>query len=250
LTDYDAFASLHRELGIEHTAPSRERWARELVRGTLVDARDDRVDGYVQLHALGAVGFVRQLGAGAELMLHAAAALRAAGIREWHVDVKLEDAPAIRLSERLGLRAEHRSTALRFPWARLADLPCEAALALPVSPAEDDDLERELGLLGGQIAMARHAQGHVLRQLRTADCAPAGFAAFDPEREGARLFRVPRPALAGPLLAALRPHGRGPDLGLLIDNDDALVGHLLTHGAIVKLCLLHYAGPLPETAGI
>jgi len=249
MTDYDAFASLHRERGLAHAAPSRERWARELVCTTLVDARDDRVDGYVQLHALGAVGFVRQLGAGTELMLHAAAALRAAGIREWHVDVKVEDAPALRWPARLGLHAEHRSTALRFPWARLQDLPCEAAVALPVTPEEDDDLERGLGLLAGQIEMARRRPGHVLYQLRTAACAPAGFAAFDPERQGTRLFRVARPALAGTLLAALRPHGRDPDLSLVIDDDDGLIGHLVTHGAIVKLRLLHYVGPLSETAG-
>lgn len=259
ITDYEAFASLWTELGLEEAAPQRERFATEIVHSTFVEEGDGRVDGYVQVHTLGTIGYVRQLvvsenargrGKGAGLMLHAAASLRAAGVAEWHLNVKTGNAPAIRLYEQLGLRAEHRSTALRMPWSALFGLPWETATALPVAAEEDDDLERSLGLLGGQIAMARRRTSHVLRQLRTPDCAPVGFASFDPDFPGARIFRVARPGFAGTLLRALRPHARHDDLALVIDDDDAVTELLVTHGAIVKLRLLHYAGPLPETTGM
>ncbi len=259
MTDYEAFSTLYKDLGLDMPPPTRERWATEIVRSTLVAANGERVDGYVHVHALGSVGYVRQLvvreqvrgqGAGAQLMLHAAAALKVVGIREWHLNVKEDNAPAIRLYEKLGLRVEHRSTALRFPWARLAELPREDAMALPVAAEEDDVLERGLGMLSGQIAMARRRPGTVLRQLRAADYAPVGFAAFDPAFPGARTFRVARPALAGTLLATLRHHTRTGDLALVIDDHPALVDLLVTQGAIVKLQLVHYAGQLPELSAL
>lgn len=258
-TDYDAFARLYRDLGLAQAAPARERWMAELLPGTLIDDRDGQVDGYVQFHTLGRVGYVRQLVVappvrgrrrGAELMLHAAAALRAAGVREWHLNVTTENLPAIRLYEQLGLRAEHRSSAVRFPWSRLAELPCARATALPVSPIEDDEIERTLGLIAGQIAMARRRPNHVLRQLRADDCAAVGFAALDPELPAARIFRVSAPAHAGTLLAALRPHVTNEEIALVIDDDDALTDLLVTHSAIVKLRLLHYSGTLPEVLGM
>jgi len=250
LADYEAFTVLHAELGLAEPPPSRDR-----LTSTLVAAHDDRVDGYVHVHTFGTVGYIRQLvvresvrGHGTELMLHAAAALRLAGIREWHLNVKQDNAPAIALYEQLGLRAEHQSTALRFPWARIGELPCEDAIALPVAAEEDDELERGLGMLGGQIAMARRRPGAVLRQLRTADCVPIGFAALDPEVPGARTFRVARPELVGTLLWALRHHTQKEDFALVIDDHPAVVDLLVTHGAIVKLQLVHYAGQLPELA--
>jgi len=248
LTDYEAFTVLHAELGLAEPPPARER-----LTGTLVAAHDDRVDGYVHVHTLGTVGYIRQLvvrepvrGHGAELMLHAAAALKRAGIREWHLNVKQDNATAIALYERLGLRAEHRSTALVFPWARLGELPCEEAVALPVAAEEDNEIERELGMLGGQIAMARRRDGTVLCQLRSADFAPVGFAALDPGFAGARTFRVARPELVKTLLQALRHHARNEDLSIVIDDHPAVVDLLVMHGAIVKLQLVHYAGQLPE----
>lgn len=238
MTDFAAVASLCSDLGI--AAPP--------LRGTLIDERDGTVAGYVRFQTLGAVGYVRDLvtapratDAGLPLMLAAAAALRSAGVREWHLDARPES-HAISMYEQLGMRPAHRSTALRFPWARLPELPGEPATALSVSAADDDDLERGLDLLSGQIAMARQRPRTVLRQLRDDACAPVGIAALDPS--GARIFAVARPALAAPLLAALRPHSFAPDIALVLDDDD-LVSFLSSYGAQVILRLLHYSGPLP-----
>jgi len=237
--DLPAVASLCRGLGI--AAPP--------LRGTLLVERDGAVAGYVRVQTLGAIGYVRDLvtspraaDAGLPLMLAAASALRSAGVREWHLDARPESA-SIGVYEQLGLHPAHRSTALRFPWASLPDLPGEPAIASAVSREDDDDIERALGLLGGQLAMVRRHPQLVLRQLRDETCAAVGFAALD--ATGARMFRVARPTLAAPLLAALRPHARDAELALVLDDQDALAALLTAHGAQVKLQLLHYSGLLP-----
>ncbi|MBL0212298.1 MAG: hypothetical protein IPQ07_00165 [Myxococcales bacterium] len=237
--DLAAVATLCRGLGI--AAPP--------LRGTLIAERDGTVAGYVRIQPLGAIGYVRDLvtapradDTNLPLMLAAAAALRSAGVREWHLDAPPESA-AIGVYEQLGMQPAHRSTALRFPWARLPELPGDHATPLSVSVEDDDDLERSLGMLGGQLAMVRRRPHLVLRQLRDETCAAVGFAALDPA--GARLFRVARPRFAAPLLAALRPFAHHPDLALVLDDQDALVALLTAHGAKVMLRLLHYSGPLP-----
>lgn len=235
--DLPAVTSLCKDLGI--VAPP--------LRGTLLDERDGEIAGYVRVQKLGAVGYVRDLvttppDAGLPLMLAAATALRTAGVREWHLDARPESR-SIGVYERLGMQPAHRSTALRFPWSHLPELPGEPATASAVSLEDDDDVERALGLLGGQLAMVRKRPQLVLRQLRDDSCAAVGFAALDPA--GARIFRVARPALAAPLLAALRPHTRGPELSLVLDDQDALTTLLVDHGAQVVLRLLHYSGALP-----
>ncbi len=235
VADLPAVGVLCRDLGI--TAPP--------LHGTLIAESGGTVTGYVRIQPLGHVGYIRDLvtvDAHLPLMLAAAAALRQAGVREWHLDVRPQSA-AIGIYEQLGMQPAHRSTALRFPWARLADLPGESALALPVSVEDADDIERGLDMLGGQVAMVRRWPNLVLRQLRDDSCAAVGFAALDPA--GARMFRVARPSLAAPLLAALRPFARHPDLAIVLDDQDALAALLEMYGAHVVLELLHFSGPLP-----
>lgn len=236
--DLPAVASLCKGMGI--AAPP--------LRGTLLDERDGELAGYVRVQTLGAVGYVRDLvvtpraDAGMSLMLAAAAALRAAGVREWHLDARPESR-SIGVYEQLGMRPAHRSAALRLPWASVSTLPAEPAVASAVSVEDDDDIERALGMLGGQLAMVRRREQLVLRQLRGEDCTAVGFAALDPA--GARMFRVARPALAAPLLTALRPFARAPELSLVLDDQDELAMLLATHGAQVVMRLLHYSGAVP-----
>lgn len=256
--DYPTFATLFRELEIDDPTPSAERWASELVHDTLISERAGKITGYVTFIALSEAGHVRNLvvapaargtGVGRELMNAVAELLRARGIAEWHLNVKVDNAPAIRLYEQLGLRVEHRSQALRFAWARVAELPGDPApvTVLPVAPDEDDDVERALGLLSGRLEMARSRAGVVILQLRDAELAPVGVASFDPAFPGAVPFKVARPALARPLLDALAPYARPGDLDLqiVIEDDDALGDALLAAGAELRLRLLHYAGALP-----
>jgi hypothetical protein len=238
LTDYDAVANLCRDLGL--AAPP--------LRGTLIDERDGAVAGYVRVQRLGAIGYVRDLvtsprsaDGGLGLMLAAASSLRACGVNEWHLDVRPESSTTS-VYEQLGMHPEFRSTAMRFPWACLPDLPGEPATALPIASEEDDDIERALGLLSGQLAMMRQRPQIVMRQLRDDACAPVGVGVLDVE--GARVFRVIRPTLAAPLLAALRPHALHADLALVLE-DDPLTTLLSAHGGRIVMRLLHYSGLVP-----
>ena len=250
--DYATFATLFRELAIDDPPPTYDRWTSALANETLVSECAGHVDGFVGFYALGDMGHVRSLvvapdarntGVGARLMRAAATLLVARGVGEWNLNVKCDNTPAIRLYENLGMRVEHQSTVLHLSWqARMAT--GERATALPVEPDEDDDIERALGLLGGQIAMARVRGDRVLVQLRDASCAPVGFAAFDPKL-GAKPFRVARPDLAATLLDALRPHAIADRIQLVVEDDAALMERFVAAGAEVRLELLHYRGRLP-----
>ena len=258
--DYPTFAELFRELGIDETAPSQDRWASELARDTLISERCGRVDGYVTFIALSDAGHVRNLvvapharrdGVGRELMQAAAESLRARGIAEWHLNVRVGNAAAIQLYEQLGMAVEHRSVVLRVPVSRIPELPRERAQALPVDPVEDDDIERALDLLAGRIAMTRVRRDRVLMQLRDNTCAPIGFASIgvgtagDPTLPAVQPFRVARPALAGTLLTALAAHTMSPRIQVVVEDDAAVTRLLAAAGAETALELLHYRGAVP-----
>jgi ribosomal protein S18 acetylase RimI-like enzyme len=260
--DYPAYAVLLRELGVDDPTPSAERFAADLAPRILMYERDGAPIGYVSYDKLAANGYIRNLavaptargaGVGAALMMAAAARLRAHGVTEaWHLNVKADNAVAIRLYERFGMAVEHRSVALRFAWAHLDRLPADDGhvTMLPVPAEDDDDIERALGILGGRLHVSRSRGSNILVQLRDEQLAPVGVACFDPAFPGAFPFCATRPALAAPLLRALAPHVRPGDLDLqvVIEDDDDLAGALIAAGAVVRMRLLHYAGPLPAPA--
>lgn len=229
--DYASYARLTRELGL---VPSTlDRW-RELAPHTLISEH-----GYATVITLGDAGHVRNLVAanhhGGLALLHAAAdELRGRGLTSWHGSAREGTA---QLFEHVGMTLEQRSQIIRVPAARLHELPCEHATALPVEPDEDDDIERALGFLLGRIAMMR-SQGRTLVQLRDASCAPVGFAAID---AGIALpFRVARPTLARALLEAI---ATTPALHVTLEDDPETAALLHAIGE-TTLELLHYRGTL------
>jgi GNAT superfamily N-acetyltransferase len=256
--DHPAYAALFRELGIDDPTPSAAQFAADLVPRTLIYERDGAAVGYVCYNNLAGRGYIQNLvvapwarGAriGEALMTAAARALRSRGVTgEWSLNVKVENAPAIRLYERLGLRVVYPTIVLRLSWTRLDRLPVDAApvTAAPVSEEHVEELERVLGLLAGRLGVARSRPGRTALQLRDGQGAPVGVACLDPA-QGAFPFAVLRPGLAAPLLRALAPHARAgdPEIKLVIEQDEALSAALIAAGAEVHLRLLHYAGPLP-----
>lgn len=259
-SEYGAYNVLFRELGVDDPTPSLAWFTTELAPNILIYERDGAAIGYVSYDKLSTNGYIRNLvvapgargaGIGAALLTAAATELRARGATDkWHLNVKADNAPAIRLYERFGMRAAHRSMMLRLAWANLDRLPADdpRVAVLPVLDGDDDDIERALGILAGRMLMMRLRHGRVALQLRDEQFAPVGVACFDPALPGAFPFCVTRPALAAPLLRALAQHARPGDLELqvVIEDNDALVEALLAAGAIVRMRLLHYAGPMPD----
>lgn len=256
--DYPAFAVLFPELGVPDTVPSAQRFCDEIAPSALIAERAGRVLGYAYFQLIGETGYIRNVvvapgargcGVGAALMDALRRGFRESGARTWDLNVKPDNLPAVRLYERCGMRAQHRSTALGVKWALVPTLPppALAVTGLRLEPADDPRFERALRLLDGQLGAGRALPGRYIVGLAAAsDHAPAGVAVFDPGFPGASPFRVRHPSLVGALLAAIHAQARPPhdELGLFIEDDEAAVAVLHAAGATVRLEALHYRGTL------
>ncbi len=249
--DFDAFTALVNELGVDDPPVPFDRWRTDFMPTTLVAEQAGRVVGYVDCYAMDSIAHVRNLvvapagrnhGLGALLMRAAADHARALGIESWMLNVKQDNAPAIHLYEKLGLRTVYASTVFRITWDATARLAAEPAIAEPVDDAYA--IEEAFDLPRGRLAHLATRRSRIIRQLREGD-ARVGIAVFDPEFPGANVFRVARPTLAGTLLAALRPHANHDYLGLVIERDDELARLVENTGADVRFRLFHMTGPLP-----
>ena len=261
--DLDHFARLFPDLGVDDPLPTRERWERSLAPDTMFFEEGGAVVAYAYVQTLQAVGYVRHLvvdpahrgrGVGRAVMDAVAARLRAAGCSRWCLNVKPDNAPALRLYRSAGMEVAYESTAFRFGWDLVERLPRggRAVIARAAEPGEDTAVEDAFGLPAGQLAAARARSGLVL--LRLVDpAAPGdarvGIASFDPGFPGAFPFRVAASALAAPLLEALRPYARPepPYMQVVIEDDTALTHALIDAGATVQLSALHLRGGIPST---
>lgn len=251
--DYPAFVRLFPELAVDDPVPDRGRWTREMAPGTVI-AEDGDVVGYAWFQALEGSGYVRQvvvapdargIGLGRQLLEDVASRLRADGATAWRLNVKPDNVPAIRLYERLGMRRQYASSAIRLPWTAVDALPLRPADARIVTPSEDAGYEAAFSLPAGQLADFRSSGSRVLLGLE--DGGRVGFAAFSPEFPGAFPFRVVDPAYARAMYEAMRPHAlaRYDHVQVVVEDDPALRAALLSVGGDVRLDFLHYAGPLP-----
>lgn len=253
--DYDAFVALYRELQLDDPTPTPEHWRDTLAHEALIAERDGAVAGFTTFYKLARAGHVRHLavapgmrraGVASELMTSIAERFRAAGVAEWHLNVKDDNAAAIQLYERLGMAVEYRTVVVSLTWdvvRRLA--PSNASVLLGIEPEDDADLERALELVAGRIAMLRK-RGDLLFQARDGSLAPVGLAAFTPSFPGAYPFTARDVGVAAALLHAMEAHRLAhlDRVQLVIENNDALASELVAAGAIVKLRLRHYLGAL------
>lgn len=256
--DYAAVVALHAELGVDDPTPSREQWIARLMPDTLVCERASALVGFVHFVTFAAVGHVRQLavaptarraGIGRALMLAAAAAYRERGVRDWQLNVKEHNEPAIRLYESLGFAMAYRSVVLRIAWRAVDALAADAAAltARSIEPSEDAGIERAFGIVAGRLSQGRARPGRVLVQLRDARDTPVAIAVFDPDFPGAFPFKAVRPTLARNLLDALRAYAlpQFDYVGTVIEADEALVEYLIAGGAEVRFRILAYRGGVP-----
>lgn len=255
--DYDDFARLFLELGAPDPVPSREKWRDETAPRSVVAVRDERVVGLCFAQVLEDTGFVRVLvtdpaarrsGVARALMANAADTFRAAGCTRWCLNVRPENLPALTLYRSLGMEQAYASTALAIDWANVERLPAgdrEARVVL--DGAFDPRAEARFSLHAGQLAAARVLPGRVVVALVAAGSDEVvGVAAFDPGFPGAAPFRVAAPALARPLLEAMRPYARPADteVKLVVSDDDGVEATLLSAGAEVRMRSVHFVGAL------
>lgn len=252
--DYDVFARLFPELGVDDPVPSKEAWTNVLAPSSYVAERAGEVLGYCYFQEYTDTGYIRNVvvapearraGVGRALMLATAEHFRENGKRTWRLNVKPTNAPALALYARLGMTVEYRARAVTLPWSALARLPPGDAIVSDLEPDRATLVEQTLALPRGQLAASRGGGRLSFEATQGAERLPVGVAVFDPGFPGAFPFRVRTLDAVTPLLAAMRRHVPDHDIVKLVIEDDERLSELLTEvGAITRLEILHLSGPL------
>ncbi len=256
-SDHAAFARLFPGLGVPDPLPGPERFAEELVPGTFFLCRGDEVVAYAWVALLEGDAHVRHVvvaeeargqGVGKQVMAAIARRLRARGILRWRLNVKPDNEPALRLYRSFGMAEQHRSKAMRLPWASVSALPpSPPSAARPVGEGEGPAIEAALGMAKGLVA-AMAGPGDV-RHVLTEGERIVGYARFAPTFPGSYPFRPSSPAYARALLESLRPHAlpsQPPYVQIFVEGDPALAAVLHAAGATTVLETLQLAGDVPE----
>lgn len=251
--DYEAYARLFGELGIDDPVPSRERFASDLARRIIVATAGGDVVGYLLFEILDDTGYVRNVvsdpahrrgGVGVALMSVARERFVRAGATGWCLNVKADNVAALRLYEKCGMGPRYRSTVLRLP--REIVLSRDPTLALVHVPPETDAVvETAFRLLPGQLASARKKPARMVVQLVRRDDI-LGVGVFVPTIPGAFPWKLAAPEHAATFLALLREHApdEAPFLQIVAEDDEALAARVLELGAYVRIEMLHMSGAL------
>lgn len=230
-----------------------------MMRNTFFLERNGTKLAYAFLDVFGALGYVRHVvvdpgargrGVGRRVMDEIADRFRAKACERWELNVKRDNAPAIRLYERVGMRIQFSTTVVKIDWAEIGAIAPgpERATARTIEPADDARLERDLRLADGKIDHYRNMNGQLLIGLVDARGETAGFARFDPGFPGAFPFRVAAPGYVRALLEAMRASKRAefPWVQLVIENDAASAKLLFDAGARLVFEILHMGGSIPR----
>jgi ribosomal protein S18 acetylase RimI-like enzyme len=252
--DYTAYVRLFAELGVPDPVPSAARFAETIASQMRVAYRaeaEDDVVGYVTWRPYGAVAHVIQIAVdpgvrgqrvGERLLEHVRGEAKAAGCTRWYLNVKRDNAPALRLYDRVGLRLELESFAMKVAWANVRKLDAVHRLA---TPDEDAAIASAFRLPAERVAMFRSRGNFKLVTLRDEADALLGFAAFDPSFPGAATFSTVRPELGAALLAAMRAYA-DPAIDFVrvtVEGDRALADTVLALGAELTFELLRLSSP-------
>lgn len=251
--DHPSLVALFAELGVPDPVPDRAAFEAMLPR--LVVATDgSRVVGYASWRIYDDVAHVvnvvtapdmRGKGVGQTLMDAVRVGARRDGARDWYLNVKIDNAAAIRLYERCGLSAGNPAWAIEGAWSIRANLPAPNFATRVDDRAEAHEL-KALGLLPAMIT-ALGARGRVLVGLRDPDGTLVAFAAFDPLYPGAYPFVARDVGLARALLDALYPHRdarHGELVRVALESDRRLADALVAAGGRLLFALVRMHGPL------
>jgi GNAT superfamily N-acetyltransferase len=252
--DHPVFARLFPELGVPDPLPDADQFAAAMLPRVLVLEEGADALGYAFWQVYGVTTHVvhvvvdratRGRRAGEALLDEVRVHARSAGCARWYLNVKQDNASAIRLYERMGLRRELEGWAMRTTWAHLATLPGEASDESPrtLEPDEDAAVAARFDLDIERLALLRSRPGEVLRVLG-ARSKPVAFAGFAPGYPGVYPIRVARPGLARPLFDALSPHARHPHLHVFVEGDRALHELLGAAGAQLEHATFRMGAPL------
>lgn len=256
--DYSTFAQLFPELGVDDPIPDQETWWSRMGPTTLIAERGGETAGYLFYELIGETLYVRNVvsapearrtGIGRALMDAALAIGREKGMRKFCLNVKEDNAPAIRLYESLGLKTVFPTRVLRVRWDDALALPPADVDVRPPAPGEDAEIERELGLLAGMLERQRAIHRVVLAAFDRGG-APVGLASFNPEFPGSFPFRARDLGVTTALVRGLSAHRipldgdawRKTHVQLVFENDEAQADRWEARGATRVVRILFMEG--------
>lgn len=253
--DYAAYVRLFGELGVHDPVPGLERFASAIAPQMSV-ASDGDVVGYVTWRPYGEVAHVVQIAVdparrgrriGEQLLEHVRGLARGAGCARWYLNVKRDNAAAIKLYERVGFAFELASVAMKIDWARVPVLEVAQRLA---APEEDAAIAARFALPVERLAMFRARSTTRMVTLRDEADAIVAFAPFDIGFPGAATFCAGAPSLAGSLLAAMRAYAEPQHdfVRVAVEGDRALADAVLALGGELTFELLRLSAPLAPPA--
>lgn len=254
--DHGLHARFFVQLGTPDPPLERERWRRELAPSTAFLEEGGLAIAYACWEAAGELVHVRHVvvdapfrgrGHGLQLMRELAQLFRSGGARSWRLNVFAQNAPAIALYEKLGMRTVHTTAVLRLDWEHIPRLAQSDTRALELSPGIDAAAESRFGLLEGQLARARARAGVRLFAAFSEENALVGLAVFDPHYPGCFPFCCAQPLHARTLLSAMHEiyEGLAPQVQVVVEDDADTVAHLERAGALRLKDIVHMRGALP-----
>jgi len=251
--DYDAWLEFWSYLDIPGTPPPRERWATHLCPHILFLEDAGELVAYNLAFAFGDRGDVRQVavapgargrGVGKALMAAVAAKLRAAGCREWRLEVRADNAPALALYRSAGMMPHHDLHTVRISHSDCERFAaCRSGMHAVTAVVADDDaaLEAALDLGRGQIARWRAFRSSS-PQMRVGTTAMMQVIRdFAPELGLLFPFAAPDADVAAHLIAAALP---GPAMYEIQLSQAPIHAALLAAGAVPREHLIEFSGAL------
>ncbi len=170
--DYAAFTRFWHELQTPQPVFDVERWDVLYRPHTLfLEAEGGALAAYALVLPFGSRGDVRQIvvdpawrgrGVGRQLMGVVADRLRAQGCREWRLEVRAENAPAVALYRRVGMTIVYELYVFKLPRAAVERFAASRSGALHVEhvagATHDGELEARFDLGAGQLERFRAAR--------------------------------------------------------------------------------------------
>ena len=219
--DYATFERLFLELRVPDLAPKKDEYETKIRATTFFLCEDAIPIAYAFWLPMRDVARVchvvvdstaQRRGVGGALMREIATRGRHAGCTRWLLNVKPDNAVAIRLYERHGMSVAARSRSHQIAWRDVDRLPLEEAIeTFIVAPEDEARVEAATSafaptsMFDGKIDSLRSNGGRVFLGARCAGDV-VGFAAFAPSFPGAMPFEAHRPTITRALLEAMRPH--------------------------------------------
>ncbi len=246
VSDYPVIARLFPELKVADPIPGVELFTSQMLPRVVIAAEDDIPAGYAFWRCYGRTAHVghvvvapaaRGRGLAGLLMEAVRERVRAEGCSRWYLNVKQDNAPALRAYERSGMVIEEDGWALDARWGELEALPRGGHSgrfeSRVISPADDASIAERFELDVERIELLRQRPGVVL--VASYDGAsPVAFGAFDPSLPGVYPTCVAHADLAPLLLDSFRPHARHEHVHITVEGDRALYEALRATGADLR----------------